>query len=104
MNLDSSLFLVQYLTLFICSYLLTKQSSHKAWVSDVQWSPTDPYVLASNSHDGTLKLWDIRSSIPLHTILAVGKKGEKALCLSFGDECIYSGGSDCVVNKFACKL
>jgi ribosome biogenesis protein YTM1 len=79
-------------------------TSHKSWVADVQWSPTDPYVLASNSHDGSLKVWDIRSSIPLHTVMAVSKKGEKALCLAFGEENIYSGGSDCVVNKFACKV
>ena len=79
-------------------------SSHKSWVSDVQWSPTDPFVLASNSHDGTLKVWDIRSSVPLHTVNAVSKKGEKALCLTFGDGYVYSGGSDCVVNQFACKI
>jgi ribosome biogenesis protein YTM1 len=78
--------------------------SHKSWVSDVQWCHTDPYVLASNSHDGTLKVWDIRSSVPLHTVMAVSKKGEKALCLAFGDGYVYSGGSDCVVNRFACKV
>jgi ribosome biogenesis protein YTM1 len=73
--------------------------SHKAWVSAVQWSPTDPYVLASSSHDGTVKVWDIRSSIPLHTAKA-HSKGSKALCLSFADDAIYSGGSDCVVKRF----
>jgi ribosome biogenesis protein YTM1 len=80
------------------------RQSHKAWVSCVQWSPTDPFVLATTSHDGTLKVWDIRSSLPLHTVKAVDKKGEKALCLAFGDGMIYSGGSDCVVKQFACKI
>lgn len=80
------------------------RQSHKAWVSSVQWSPTDPFVLATTSHDGTLKVWDIRSSLPLHTVRAVDKKGEKALCLAFGDGIIYSGGSDCVVKQFACKV
>lgn len=80
------------------------RQSHKSWVSGVQWSPTDPFVLASTSHDGTLKVWDIRSSLPLHTVKAVNKKGEKALCLSFGDGIIYSGGTDCVVKQFACKI
>ncbi|KAL7518263.1 hypothetical protein ACHAWX_003110 [Stephanocyclus meneghinianus] len=79
------------------------RQSHKSWVSGVQWSPTDPFVLASTSHDGTLKVWDIRSSIPLHTVKA-SKKGEKALCLAFGEGSIYSGGSDCVVNKYSCKI
>eukprot|EP00581_Thalassiosira_minuscula_P002639 CAMPEP_0183744714 /NCGR_PEP_ID=MMETSP0737-20130205/65871_1 /TAXON_ID=385413 /ORGANISM="Thalassiosira miniscula, Strain CCMP1093" /LENGTH=644 /DNA_ID=CAMNT_0025980365 /DNA_START=96 /DNA_END=2031 /DNA_ORIENTATION=+ len=80
------------------------RQSHKGWVSSVQWSPTDPFVLASTSHDGTLKVWDIRSSLPLHTAKAVNRKGEKALCLAFGDGIIYSGGSDCVVKQFACKI
>lgn len=60
--------------------------------------------MATTGHDGTLKVWDIRSSLPLHTVRAVSKKGEKALCLAFGDGIIYSGGSDCVVKQFACKI
>ena len=75
--------------------------SHKSWVSAIQWSPTDPFVLATTSHDGTLKVWDIRSSLPLHTVRATTNKGDKSLCLAFGDGFIYSGGSDCVVKKFA---
>jgi len=82
----------------------TLRQSHKSWVSDVKWSPTDPFVMATTGHDGTLKVWDIRSSLPLHTVRAVSKKGEKALCLAFGDGIIYSGGSDCVVKQFACKI
>ena len=80
------------------SYLLY---SHKSWVSAIQWSPTDPFVLATTSHDGTLKVWDIRSSLPLHTVKAAANKGDKSLCLAFGDGFIYSGGSDCVVKKIA---
>ena len=75
--------------------------SHKSWVSAIQWSPTDPFVLATTSHDGTLKVWDIRSSLPLHTVRATTNKGDKSLCLAFGDGFIYGGGSDCVVKKFA---
>eukprot|EP00577_Skeletonema_sp_RCC1716_P010778 CAMPEP_0113415006 /NCGR_PEP_ID=MMETSP0013_2-20120614/24330_1 /TAXON_ID=2843 ORGANISM="Skeletonema costatum, Strain 1716" /NCGR_SAMPLE_ID=MMETSP0013_2 /ASSEMBLY_ACC=CAM_ASM_000158 /LENGTH=501 /DNA_ID=CAMNT_0000301921 /DNA_START=125 /DNA_END=1630 /DNA_ORIENTATION=+ /assembly_acc=CAM_ASM_000158 len=79
----------------------TLRQSHKSWVSAIQWSPTDPFVLATTSHDGTLKVWDIRSSLPLHTVKATANKGDKSLCLAFGDGFIYSGGSDCVVKKFA---
>eukprot|EP00986_Skeletonema_menzelii_P000552 scaffold160_cov157-Skeletonema_menzelii.AAC.9 len=79
----------------------TLRQSHKSWVSAIQWSPTDPFVLATTSHDSTLKVWDIRSSLPLHTVRATTNKGDKSLCLAFGDGFIYSGGSDCVVKKFA---
>jgi ribosome biogenesis protein YTM1 len=75
--------------------------SHKAWVSAVKWSPNDPYVLASTSHDGTMKIWDIRSSLPLHTV-RVHPKEEKGLCLAFGDGVIFTGGSDCVVKQYKC--
>jgi ribosome biogenesis protein YTM1 len=57
--------------------------SHTAWVTSVQWcnsSFASPHQLASCSHDGTVKLWDIRASIPLHTIEA---HSDKALCLDW---------------------
>lgn len=73
--------------------------SHKAWVSAVQWSPTEPHVLATNSHDGCVKLWDIRSSLPLHTIRA-HDKGEKGLCLALTKKAIFSGGSDCTLKRY----
>jgi ribosome biogenesis protein YTM1 len=75
--------------------------SHKAWVSAVEWSPTNPYVLTSASHDGTLKVWDIRSSLPLHTVRAHSKE-DKSLCLAYGDGMIYTAGTECVVKQYTC--
>lgn len=76
--------------------------SHKAWVSAVQWSPKDPFILASSSHDGSLKIWDIRSTLPLHTV-RTHPKDEKALCLAYGDGgLIYTGGTDCTVKQYQC--
>jgi ribosome biogenesis protein YTM1 len=34
----------------------TFRPSHKEWVTAVQWSPNNPYHLASTSHDGTVKV------------------------------------------------
>uniref|UniRef100_A0A7S3Q0R3 Ribosome biogenesis protein WDR12 homolog n=1 Tax=Chaetoceros debilis TaxID=122233 RepID=A0A7S3Q0R3_9STRA len=77
----------------------TLRPSHRSWISAVEWSPVDPFVMASTSHDGSVKVWDIRSSVPLHTIKAHAK-GSKALCLSFTEKAIFSGGSDCIVKQF----
>ena len=92
----------------------TFRPSHKEWVSAVQWSPRSPYHLASTSHDGTVKVWDIRSSIPLHTV-RVFPKSEKGLCMAYGEHAdsgtdinssggilasLFLGGTDCVVKQF----
>ena len=83
----------------------TFRPSHKAWVSSVQWSKTHPYHLASTSHDGTVKLWDIRSPNPLHTVRTF-TKDEKGLCLVYttsqegGDkQKVFVGGTDCAINN-----
>ena len=44
-----------------------KMASHKSLVTDLSWSPRDGHLLASSSQDGTVKVWDLRSSVPLHT-------------------------------------
>lgn len=83
----------------------TFRPSHKAWVSQVQWSPTNPYQLASTSHDGTVKLWDIRSSNPLHTV-RVFPKEEKGMCLVWvpstdkdtAKQHLFAGGTDHVIK------
>lgn len=82
--------------------------SHKAWVSDVRWNPSNAYQLASTSHDGTVKLWDIRSSNPLHTV-RVFTKDEKGLCLVWAAHPadsenqdqklhLFAGGTDCIIK------
>jgi len=78
----------------------TFKPSHSEWVSAVHWSKTSPYHLMSSSHDGRIKLWDIRSSIPLYTLRAF-PKNEKALCMAHGsDGLLASGGTDCIVKLF----
>jgi ribosome biogenesis protein YTM1 len=85
----------------------TFRPSHKSWITAVQWSPCNPYHLASTSHDGTVKVWDIRSSIPLHTV-RVFDKDIKGLCMAYATNAkddnkkalLFVGGTDCVVRHF----
>ena len=42
--------------------------SHTDWVSALAWHPSSPHALASASYDGSVKLWDLRAAIPLHTL------------------------------------
>lgn len=42
---------------------------HSTCVFCCQWSPTDPYVLATGSYDSTIRLWDARSSKACFAIL-----------------------------------
>lgn len=68
-------------------------SSHKAWVTACKWHQQSKYHILSASHDGSVKLWDIRSKIPLHTIEA---HKDKILCADWWNrDCIVSGGADC---------
>ena len=77
--------------------------SHRAWVSQVQWSEKKPYQVLSTSHDGTLKVWDIRAALPLHTVRTCSKE-DKVLALTMGDvneeTMVFTGGSDCQLNKY----
>ena len=44
--------------------------SHTHWVSAVAWHPSSPFHLLSASYDKTVKQWDIRATVPLHTLTA----------------------------------
>lgn len=75
---------------------------HKGWVSAVRWCPQQANMLASASYDGAVRLWDVRSSAPLHT---VSTHEGKALCLAWdGADRIASGGSDAQMRIAAITL
>lgn len=77
--------------------------SHRAWISQVQWSVDKPYQVISSSHDGTVKLWDIRAALPLHTV-RIASKDDKVLALALGavnDEAVlFAGGTDCELKQY----
>jgi ribosome biogenesis protein YTM1 len=65
-------------------------------VSSVSWSSANEHWALSASHDGCIKMWDVRSSIPLHTIVEIPGK---ALCAGWhGADTILGGGTDCQVH------
>ena len=83
----------------------------------MRWSPSSPYHVATASHDHTVKLWDVRSVVPLATlsahtekVLCVGwippstataQKGGKAAEALAGISGIVSGGADCTLHLHA---
>ena len=76
-------------------------ASHTKWVSAVAWSNHSEHVLLSGSHDSSLKIWDVRSTVPLHTIDAAHEKGKKVLCVGWkSDGDFVSGGGDCKLKTF----
>lgn len=85
------------------SLLLQSLKSHKQWVSGVCWAPYNEFLLSSVSYDGTIKIWDTRAAMPLHTVVDSHEANSKVLCVDWKiDDTIVSGGSDrkIVVSKF----
>ncbi|POM81316.1 WD40 repeat-like protein [Phytophthora palmivora] len=82
--------------------------SHKEWVSSVAWHPNsseNEHLFVSGGYDGTAKVWDARSTIPLHTVSA--HEG-KLLDLSWrnqgkneGNVAFVTGGDDKKLNFFS---
>jgi ribosome biogenesis protein YTM1 len=80
-------------------------SSHKGWISDVKWrtngndneknsdttAASTIHHFASSSYDNTIKLFDIRATVPLHTITS---HRDKVLTVEWYGDCILSGGAD----------
>ncbi|KAJ1820174.1 ribosome biogenesis protein ytm1, partial [Coemansia sp. RSA 2598] len=69
-------------------------ASHRGFVTSVAWAPDSAYMLASASHDGTIKVWDIRSRPPLYTVYPsdAKDKGKKLLALDWHKSLLLAGG------------
>lgn len=67
-------------------------SGHSNWISAVAWHPTSEHHIVTASHDKTLRLWDMRTAVPLHTL---STHSDKVLCAAWLDsKRIASGGAD----------
>ncbi len=72
-------------------------SSHTDWISAVAWHPTSEHHVATASYDKSVKLWDLRTAVPLHTLQG---HTDKVLCVSWAGGKLVSGGADCTVRSY----
>lgn len=79
--------------------LSTAYTSHTGWVSAVLWHPTNPHLFISGSFDTHIKVWDLRSTTPIHTLPSQHK--DKVTCLSWLDnDHFVSGGADKYIRTY----
>lgn len=80
-------------------------TSHTAWVTAVRWCPWSEHHLASVSYDGSLKVWDVRGKVPLHTVQVCDNK---LLAADWhGGDRLACGGADCklhILNQTAARF
>lgn len=69
---------------------------HKNFVVSLDTCPENEYMLCSGSHDGTVKVWDIRSNSPMYTITREnGETKDKIFDVKWAEKIgIISGGED----------
>lgn len=70
---------------------------HTNFVVSLSASPDNDYMFASGSHDGTVKVWDIRAQKALYTIKResnASKGQDKVFAVNWKDNNIISGGQD----------
>lgn len=77
----------------------SKLVGHSNFVVGLSASPTNDYMFSSASHDGTVKVWDVRAEKSLYTITRESKEAakgqDKVFGVSWDNEIgIVSGGQD----------
>lgn len=75
---------------------------HAGWVAGVRWCPSNPHLLASADFEGAVQLWDIRATVPLHSLTPHQGKAMGVAWDGLGR--IASGGSDGQLKYFDVAL
>ena len=82
-----------------CMQALKGYKSHSNIISDLAWSPHSEHVLLTGSHDHTVRMWDVRSSIPLATL---EHHTDKVLSVGWASRnVLLSGGADAKLHIYA---
>ena len=83
-------------------------SAHEGWISALAWHPTSSHHLLSASHDGSIKLWDLRTAVPLHQISSEPSDNAemtKLLCCSWiGNNEFAWGGTDKILHTASVEV
>lgn len=73
-------------------------AAHEGWISSIAWRPNHSYHIATASHDGGVKMWDIRTAVPLGSLQ---QHCDKVLCVGWwGEKVLVSGGADCKLQVY----
>lgn len=74
--------------------------AHRYGVTDLDYNPNKPYVLATSGQDGLVKFWDLRSARNPLLVLRGGHSHyvSKVKYNPFHDQLVVSTGTDSVVN------
>ena len=72
----------------------TVLTAHAGWVACVRWCPWHDQQLLSAGQDGTLKLWDLRGSAPVHSVEVAPGGGEGEAAKLCGADWWLAGGSE----------
>lgn len=74
-------------------YMIKSLETTHSFISDVCWCPNNGYYLAASCYDGSVTLFDIRTTLPLHVLEHV--HSDKGLSVEWANpSCIFSGGAD----------
>lgn len=71
---------------------------HKNWISSLSPSPSQGFHIASASYDGTVKVTDIRSTIPLYSLAA---SEDKLFSVDWKRNLLLTGGEDSKLHIYS---
>eukprot|EP00879_Flechtneria_rotunda_P011935 GHRR01012466.1.p1 GENE.GHRR01012466.1~~GHRR01012466.1.p1 ORF type:complete len:324 (+),score=143.69 GHRR01012466.1:1251-2222(+) len=73
-------------------------AAHESWIASIAWRPNSSYHVATGSHDGCVKVWDIRTAVPVGSLQ---HHKDKVLCVGWwASHMLASGGADCKLQLY----